>query len=97
MEESKVLLNRRYKVLLLKRIGKGTFGQVYETEDLQNPKNKLATKVVKSSDVKANEIEAWMQIKGLYVVELLYHEQIDDYYYFVMEKCNDGSLRDVVK
>ena len=95
--EANILLNKRYKVLLSQIIGSGSYGQVYETEDLQMPKIKLATKVVKSCDVKENEIEAWRQIKGLYVVELLYHEQIEDQYYFVMEKCNDGNLGDLIK
>lgn len=38
-----------------------------------------------------------MQIKGLYVVELIYWELINDVYYFVMEKCNEGSLGDLIK
>ncbi|KAL4474136.1 hypothetical protein ABPG72_002861 [Tetrahymena utriculariae] len=87
--------NQRYSII--KEIGKGCYGKVYEARDKQNIYQNIAVKEVNLQRLRPLEEQIWKQIKGQYVVELIDCVYDDNYIYFIMQKCDSGNLEQYIK
>ena len=90
--------------LLIKFLGKGTFGEVYLTKK-ENSNNYFATKRIEKQLVESekyrkyfnNEISILKQLKHENIINLYDLKYTDNHCYIIMEYCNGGSLLQCLK
>ena len=88
---------------LIKKIGEGSFGEVYLTVKGNNPKQ-YATKrlaLIKTNHPTfkkylKNEIEIMKEMNHENIVHLYDLFETNTHYYFIMDYCNGGSLNDLL-
>ena len=88
---------------LYKLIGKGTFGEVYLTSNINNSKI-YATKRIEfkktankeSKKYLINEIEIMKELDHPNLIKLHHLLQSNNHYYFIMDYCNGGTLSSIL-
>ncbi|EJD05473.1 kinase-like protein [Fomitiporia mediterranea MF3/22] len=93
----------RRKIRCIQKIGKGGWGVVYRAEDIDNPGNFYAVKVLAMHRMDAAQIRLVKKEINLHrlcakdnssnVVQIICTVYDDDYHYIVTEFCEKGDLR----
>ena len=85
----------------IKRLGKGSFGEVFLTSKANHPQlyatKKIPKSMADSENVQKyfkNEITILQEISHINIMKLIEIKQSKDNYYLVCELCNGGSLND---